>query len=373
MPHDAIAVVLQAWQALYAFAICHGVAMVLLTWVTSGLGAVFAYWQNHRGERLSLGGLIRFCVPREMLTHRSLRLDIGYCMVLQLGFPILVAPVLIGNFVIATAVYRELTNLFGPAGQADASLALWLGLVAACVVAHDCVQFHLHYAYHKVAVLWETHKVHHSTEFLVPISNRRLHPLQELADSGGTAVVVGGLLAVVSYTLGLRLQNNLIAGADAYFMVNIFSFYHLRHSHVRLTYGWLERVLLSPTQHQIHHAYDTHLWDKNFGLLLSVWDQLWGTIVYSEAAPVFHVGLPEAYRSDYDTVWKLFLMPLRRIAEHGWRAAAAARLRAAAWSSSRQLLQRDAAGARAHQPDGGDHHGHAAGNQGEHALHPEIA
>jgi sterol desaturase/sphingolipid hydroxylase (fatty acid hydroxylase superfamily) len=320
---------LQSGRALLPFLVAHLPFLVPLGWFVSALGAIIAYFQNRQGAPVSLRSILRFCVPPEIVRHRSLRLDLAFSAVLAIISPLLIAPILISSFVIATFTYHRLGAIFGPAEQAEPGWGTRAAILIMCVVTHDFAQFHFHFALHKIALLWETHKVHHSAEVLVPISGRRIHPLEQAMEVACESVVVGVALAVISYGCGLRLQDNLIAGADAAFVVGIFSFYHLRHSHVRLTYGWLEYIFMSPTQHQIHHAYDKHLWDKNFGQMFAIWDQLWGTIVYSRQAPVFHVGLPEAHRSGYDKVWKLYLMPVRNIGlmGYGWLAKLVSRQR----------------------------------------------
>jgi sterol desaturase/sphingolipid hydroxylase (fatty acid hydroxylase superfamily) len=58
--------------------------------------------------------------------------------------------------------------------------------------------------------------------------------------------------------------------------------------------GWLERVLVTPQQHAIHHAMNPQYIDKNFGQWFSVWDQLFGTYQrpIPGVQPVFGVTQP---------------------------------------------------------------------------------
>ncbi len=41
--------------------------------------------------------------------------------------------------------------------------------------------------------------------------------------------------------------------------------------------GWLEYVLVTPSHHRVHHASNPKYLDKNMGMFLIVWDQLFGT------------------------------------------------------------------------------------------------
>jgi hypothetical protein len=49
--------------------------------------------------------------------------------------------------------------------------------------------------------------------------------------------------------------------------------------HTRLvdTLGPLEVLLVSPSQHRVHHGHNRHYLDKNFGGMFSVWDRAFGT------------------------------------------------------------------------------------------------
>lgn len=80
-----------------------------------------------------------------------------------------------------------------------------------------------------------------------------------------------------------------------------------------MSYGWLENIFLSPSQHHLHHSKEPRHWDKNFGLLLSVWDKLFGTFLYSEPRGSFRLGLPETEGQNYRTVAQLYATPFINI------------------------------------------------------------
>ena len=55
---------------------------------------------------------------------------------------------------------------------------------------------------------------------------------------------------------------------------------NLRHSHVNISYGmFLEKIFISPAQHQVHHSISDKHRDKNFGAILAIWD-LFGKSLY---------------------------------------------------------------------------------------------
>jgi hypothetical protein len=86
---------------------------------------------------------------------------------------------------------------------------------------------------------------------------------------------------------------------------------NLRHSHVWLSFGpVLERVLSSPAQHQIHHSDAPRHFNKNFGINLSLWDWMFGTLYVTRSTPeVIHYGTGEQDHERYLTLWGLIVTP----------------------------------------------------------------
>ena len=61
---------------------------------------------------------------------------------------------------------------------------------------------------------------------------------------------------------------------------------NLRHSHIWISYGRVvERVLISPAQHQLHHSIDPRDGNANFGAVLAIWDWLGGSLRLAEEGP----------------------------------------------------------------------------------------
>src|SRR5690606_23366423 len=50
--------------------------------------------------------------------------------------------------------------------------------------------------------------------------------------------------------------------------------YHTRHIGKM---GWLEYVIVTPSQHRVHHAINAEYIDKNLGQIFCVWDRIFGT------------------------------------------------------------------------------------------------
>ena len=71
---------------------------------------------------------------------------------------------------------------------------------------------------------------------------------------------------------------------------------NLRHSHVWWSFGRLERVFMSPAQHQIHHAVGQD--HRNHGTWLAIWDQLGGTWHPATEQPTSY-GLTDRNHGDH--------------------------------------------------------------------------
>ena len=87
---------------------------------------------------------------------------------------------------------------------------------------------------------------------------------------------------------------------------------NLRHSHIWLSYGTrIERYLLSPAQHQIHHSNAPVHFDRNFGTWLAIWDRLAGTLYVPKRRERLAFGLsPEDSNHREDSVISVLVAPL---------------------------------------------------------------
>jgi hypothetical protein len=85
---------------------------------------------------------------------------------------------------------------------------------------------------------------------------------------------------------------------------------NLRHSHVWLSFGpVVEHVLNSPAQHQIHHSDAPRHFNKNYGVNLSLWDWMFGTLYVTQSKPEsIRFGTGEADER-YLTLYSLIVMP----------------------------------------------------------------
>lgn len=218
--------------------------------------------------------------PRVWL-HRSARMD--YRLVIAKAFvnALVLAPLALSALAIALWTVGRMTAWFGE--PSPSSLSRWQVMAAYTVVlfvAWDLSRYVVHVLMHRVPWLWEFHKVHHSAEVLTPITVYRVHPVESFLYGARGALVTGVLTGVFFYAFQDKAVQYELLGVNAVGVAFNALGANLRHSHVWLSYGRaVERVLLSPAQHQLHHSADAAEGASNYGTFLAVWDRVGGSLL----------------------------------------------------------------------------------------------
>jgi creatinine amidohydrolase/Fe(II)-dependent formamide hydrolase-like protein/sterol desaturase/sphingolipid hydroxylase (fatty acid hydroxylase superfamily) len=281
------------------------------------------------GGKRSLKGFLKFWLPGSVYLHRSARVDYAYFIVNRILFGLLFFPVVAAlASVSATGAKAALYALCGePTFQLSEAFAWMLLQTVLSVLAMDLGLFLAHRLQHRMPVLWEFHKVHHSAQVLNPITAYRMHPVDDLlsmSTAGALSGIVAGGFAFVQpgnpgaiTVLGLNLVLFLFYLAG----------YNLRHSHIWLCYGpTLSRIFISPAQHQIHHSKAPRHWDKNYGFIFAFWDGWLGSLYAPRGKEHIEVGLPEREDEQYSSVARLYFLPFGKSATDGVRRASVALL-----------------------------------------------
>jgi sterol desaturase/sphingolipid hydroxylase (fatty acid hydroxylase superfamily) len=182
---------------------------------------------------------------------------------------------------------------------------------SALFVFDDFLRFIQHYIMHKVPALWEIHKVHHSAHTLNPMSLYRVHFI-EVGISAIRRIFGTTVLTCTMFVISTQsISGYQIAGALAFnFIFNVLGG-NLRHSHIPLSFGFLERIFISPLQHQIHHSKNSAHFDKNFGVALSVWDQIFKTWHKGRVSSPIKVGLSYNERNHTNDLVSALFDPLK--------------------------------------------------------------
>ncbi|MEZ4803606.1 MAG: sterol desaturase family protein [Gelidibacter sp.] len=145
-------------------------------------------------------------------------------------------------------------------------LPKWFGLLIFFLVS-DFVQWNTHRLLHRVPLLWNFHKVHHSVKEMGFAAHLRYHWMEP-----------------VVYKSLLYIPIAIIGGFDAQDVAIVYFFAiiigHLNHANLGWDYGYLKYIFNNPKMHIWHHAKELPVHTKygvNYGLTLSLWDYLFKT------------------------------------------------------------------------------------------------
>ena len=237
-------------------------------------------------KKIGLKSALCKMFDRKVWLSSSSRADLKLLLINRFIF-VFIRPALLTQLAVATMIYHA---LHGQSLVSSASFSNLSDVIIICLfsityfVLDDFSRFFLHRLMHKFPALWAFHKIHHSAQSLTPLTIFRTHPVEGLLFGLRTALVQGFLISLFIYAFGDRVDLITIFGINA----AVFIFHglgsNLRHSHIQIRYPhWLEYILISPAQHQVHHSVAERHYDRNFGVALAVWDWMFGSLCHSEA------------------------------------------------------------------------------------------
>ena len=142
-------------------------------------------------------------------------------------------------------------------------LPSWAKLLV-LILFDDFLSYWSHRLRHVVRPLWHFHAVHNSQENLNPFTTKKFHPFENFFHK-----VV--FLLIPMTMLGLSFE-----GFYIYLVLDAAWDYFI-HSNIKINLGPLERLIVTPQYHRIHHSRLPEHVDRNFSDRLVLWDQVFGT------------------------------------------------------------------------------------------------
>jgi sterol desaturase/sphingolipid hydroxylase (fatty acid hydroxylase superfamily) len=263
-------------------------------------------------------GLREFLFPRSVWLHSSAITDYLFVALTLPVWSLWVAPNLLSATQVSHNVLSALHNWLGRVPQSTMPTAeMGLLYTVVLIVVSDFERYWVHWLMHRVPVLWEFHKVHHSAEVLTPISFFRAHPVDMLLPELVDVIVTGFVTALFLFIFPQGVTLVTILGVNAF----RFAFYlfgaNLRHSHVWFSFGSaVEHFIISPAQHQIHHSADPQHVNRNFGFELAVWDWMFGTLYIPRGRETLTFGLGTEENRRLSSVWQLLMNPVIAVQRH---------------------------------------------------------
>lgn len=167
---------------------------------------------------------------------------------------------------------------FSPTG-----LLLW----TLAIVAFDFCYYWFHRMGHEISILWAAHAVHHQSED---------YNLSTALRQTSTGFLFRWIFYLPLFLLGMPFE--------VFVTVNALDLIYQFWVHTQLVgkLGWLDKVLVTPSNHRVHHAQNERYIDRNYGGILILWDRMFGTFQEElETDPVvFGVRKPLA---SWNPIW----------------------------------------------------------------------
>ena len=178
---------------------------------------------------------------------------------------------------------------------------LWLKATIAFLLL-DYTNYLWHIVLHKMPLMWRFHLVHHTDLDLDITTSFRFH-FGELIGSvffRGAAVILTGISPwmVLIYEIAFDASNQ------------------FQHSNIKIPFRLekiLNKILVTPRMHGIHHSIKKRERDSNFSIIFSFWDRLHKTIKLNVRQDEIVTGVA-AYPDEKElTTGKLFKLPFTKI------------------------------------------------------------
>jgi len=188
----------------------------------------------------------------------------------------------------------------GPPSGPFAHVSTPLLRLAVAIVVLDLLDYAMHRASHRFALLWRVHQPHHSDLELDCTTALRHHPFEAAL----TSVVIGGGGAL----LGIAPREIAIYGALA-LAVQLVA--HANLSLPPRLARLLAPILVTPDFHRLHHSQMRSQADANYGQLFSFWDRLFASRQQGQISAIAF-GVEGCHEAEAWNLHRLLARPLLR-------------------------------------------------------------
>ena len=163
---------------------------------------------------------------------------------------------------------------------------------------YDFFYYWAHRCGHEVNLLWSAHVIHHSSEDF---------NLSTALRQSSTNQVFYWIFYLPMAIVGIPVK--------VFAITALISIVYQFWSHTKLVpkLGWIDRVLVTPSNHRCHHGRNPYCIDKNYGGTLIIWDRLFGTyteerddepVVYGTLAPLLSWNPVWGNLKNYVAIWQ---------------------------------------------------------------------
>lgn len=164
-------------------------------------------------------------------------------------------------------------------------------------IALDFAGYWVHRLQHVTNFFWNGHIVHHSSEeFNLACALRQ--SVSAIVKTFAIFLLPAALLGVPAQVIGIVAPLHLFAQF----------WYHTQHINKM---GFLEKIIVTPSHHRVHHAINPIYMDKNYGQIFIFWDKWFGTFQAElpDVPPVYGITRPvrtwNPIKINFQHVWLL--------------------------------------------------------------------
>lgn len=152
--------------------------------------------------------------------------------------------------------------------------------VVVAFIALDFSGYWVHRLAHQVNFFWNKHAIHHSSEdFNLACALRQ--SISSFVNLFTFFLLPAALLGVPAEVIVIVAPIHLFAQF----------WYHTQHIGKM---GFLEKIIVTPSHHRVHHAINSEYLDRNHGQIFIIWDKLFGTFQEElpKVPPVYGITRP---------------------------------------------------------------------------------
>lgn len=156
--------------------------------------------------------------------------------------------------------------------------SVWVYVIA--FMALEFQGYVVHFLNHKVNFFWNRHVIHHSSEEY-NLSTAWRQPISTFFNYFTIILLPAALLGISPKVVATMVPLE-------------FLLQYWYHTRLINKMGFLEKILMTPSHHRVHHAVNKEYMDKNMGHIFIIWDKLFGTFQEElpDVPPVFGISRP---------------------------------------------------------------------------------
>ena len=277
-----------------------------------------AVYLNARGtwSPAAIIAAVRRLFPKAVIGHRSAIADYKMLFLNNFIYFFLFPWMIVSATYVAKVTAGAVGGVWGLEGLGwSPSWASRLALTIVWLIVWDLGFFVAHYLQHKLPVLGEFHKVHHSAAVMTPVTVFRMHPVDDILTASLVAAFTGVVKGVFDFLYADPVTFYVVNGLNVFWFLFLFAGYHLRHSHIWVMFPRpFRNVISSPALHLIHHSDAPRHYDKNFARMFIIWDQLAGTFYMPKRREEIRFGLGGGEHLEFDSLLRLYFLPFKKVA-----------------------------------------------------------